>query len=100
MKPLPPTPELLAVAERVVWFKPPAEALKAPVHFLAHVMTFGTAEDLRALQGIITMKDFQDVLDNAPAGIFDQRSWAYGHLKCGRSPAPPLPVRRFLDQLP
>ena len=49
MKPLPETPELLAVAERVVWFKPPSEALADPVHFLAHVMTFGTTEDLQAL---------------------------------------------------
>jgi hypothetical protein len=46
MKPLPETPELLAVAERVVWFKPPRETLADPVHFLAHVMTYGTVEDL------------------------------------------------------
>ena len=48
MKPLPATPELLSVAERVVWFKTPSEALADPVHFLAHVMTYGTVEDLRA----------------------------------------------------
>jgi hypothetical protein len=59
MKPLPETRELLAVAERVVWFKAPAEALAA--------------------------------------GVFDARSWAYGSLKCGREPAPPLPVRRGLE---
>ena len=97
MKPLPQSPELLAVAERVVWFKPPAEALAEPAHFLAHVMTFGTAEDLRALDGIVAIEDFADVLDHAPPGIFDQRSWAYWNLKCGRSPAPPLPVRRGLQ---
>ena len=28
MRPLPPSPELLAVAGRVVWFKPPADALE------------------------------------------------------------------------
>jgi hypothetical protein len=38
MKPLPATPELLAVAERVVWFKAPSEAL-------AHLRQFA-AEDL------------------------------------------------------
>lgn len=37
---LPETPELLAVAERVVWFKPPSEALADPVHFLAHVCEY------------------------------------------------------------
>jgi len=53
MKRLPETRELLAVAERVVWFKTPAEALADPVHFLAHVMTYGTVEDLRALDGVV-----------------------------------------------
>jgi hypothetical protein len=47
MKPLPETPELLVVAERVVWFKTPSETLADPIHFLAHVMTYGTVEDLR-----------------------------------------------------
>lgn len=95
MKPLPQTPELLAVAERVVWFKSPSETLADPTHFLAYVMTYGTAEDLRALDGLVGMEDFREVLDNAPPGIFDPRSWAYWNLKCGRSITPPLPVRRF-----
>jgi hypothetical protein len=55
MKPLPLTPELLNVARRVVWFKEPEETLSDPVHFLAHVMTYGTAEDLRALEALWTM---------------------------------------------
>ncbi len=97
MKPLPETPELLAVAKRVVWFTPPAEALADPVHFLAHVMTYGTAEDLRALDGVAGLNEFKETLDNAPAGVFDARSWAYWNLKCGRAPAPPLPVRRGLE---
>ena len=70
MKPIPETPELLAVAERVVWFKPPHEALTEPVHFLAHVMTYGTLEDLRALRGVIGPDEFREVLDNAPPGVF------------------------------
>jgi hypothetical protein len=97
MKPLPETPELLEVAKRVVWFKPPTEALADPVHFLAHVMTYGTAEDLRALDAIAGPNEFRETLDNAPAGIFDARSWAYWNLKCGRTPAPPMPVRRGLE---
>jgi hypothetical protein len=62
MKPIPETPELLAVAERVVWFKPPREALAEPFHFLAHVMTYGTVEDLRALDGIIGPDEFREAL--------------------------------------
>jgi hypothetical protein len=100
MKPLPATPELLSVAERVVWFKAPSEALADPVHFLAHVMTYGTVEDLRALEGVAGQREFREALEQAPPGIFDARSWAYWNLKCGRVPAPPLPVRHgVLDTL-
>ncbi len=97
MKPLPVTPELLNVARRVVWFKDPEKALADPVHFLAHVMTYGTVEDLKALTGIVGKEDFSEVLDNAPPGIFDARSWAYWNVKCGRQPAPPLPTRTGLQ---
>src|SRR5688572_3291340 len=34
---LPATPELLAVARRVVWFRQPKETLADPILFLAHV---------------------------------------------------------------
>ena len=93
MNPLPETPELLNVARRVIWFKKPEEALTDPVHFLAHVMTYGTVEDLRALEGVVGQREFREALEHAPPGIFDARSWAYWNLKCGRVPAPPLPVR-------
>lgn len=93
MNPLPRTPELLSVARRVVWFKEPADALADPILFLSHVMTYGTAEDLAAIRGSVDRDAFRAVLDNAPPGIFDRRSWAYWHLICGRDPAPPLPSR-------
>ena len=96
MKPLPITPELLNVARRVVWFKTPEEELTDPVHFLAHVMTFGTPEDLKALQGIVGKDEFCEVLEKAPPGVFYVRSWAYWNLKCGRQPTPPLPTRTDL----
>lgn len=98
MKLLPATSELLAVAERVVWFKTPAEALTNPVHFLAHVMTYGTPEDLGALEGLVGRDEFRETLEHAPPGIFDARSWAYWNLKYGRVPVPPLPVRRGIQE--
>jgi len=85
MKWLPETPQLLAVAE--------------PIHFMAHLMTYGTPEDLRTLQDVVGIDDFREVLDNAPPGVFDKRSWAYWNLKCGRSPAPPMPTRLGLQPL-
>jgi hypothetical protein len=100
MKPFPATPELLSVAERVVWFKSPLEALADPIHFLAHVMTYGTVEDLRALEGLAGRREFTETLEHAPPGVFDARSWAYWNLKCGRKPAPPLPVRQRVQPAP
>jgi len=97
MKPLAETPALLAVAARVVWFKSSSEALADPVHFLAHVMTYGTVEDLRALDGAAGPDDFRETLEHAPPGVFDARSWAYWNLKYGRVPVPPLPVRRGVE---
>jgi hypothetical protein len=97
MKPLPSTPELLTVARRVVWFKEPAEALSDPVALLAHVMTYGTVEDLAAVRTVVGKDEFREVLDHAPPGIFDRRSWAYWNLICGRRPPPPLPTRMGLQ---
>ena len=77
MKTLPATPELLQVARRVMWFEEPARALAEPVQFLAHVMVFGTVEDLKALRGIVAKDDYREVLERAPPGVFDARSWAY-----------------------
>ena len=71
-------------------------ALEDPIHFLAHVMTYGTVEDFRALQGVVNEQDFLEALENAPPGIFDPRSWAYWNLKYGRVPVPPLPARTGL----
>ena len=97
MKPLPVTPEILNVARRVVWFREPAEELTDPIHFLAYVMSIGTVDDLKALQGIVGKDEYCEVLVKAPPRIFDARSWAYWNLKCGRQPAPPLPVRAGLQ---
>ena len=96
MKSFEPTAELLEVAERVVWFKEPHQTLNDSIHFLTYAMRFGTAEDLAALDRAgINLTHFGKGLDNAPAGIFDERSWAYWNLKCGRKVVPPLPVRNL-----
>lgn len=96
MKKLPATPDLLRVAQRVVWFKRPDEALADPIHFLAHLMTYGTVEDLRTVRNVIGRNEYLEVLERVPAGIFDARSWTYWNLVMGRSPAPPMPSREAL----
>jgi hypothetical protein len=100
VKTLPATPELLAVARRVMWFEEPEKALAEPVQFLAHVMVFGGVEDLKALRGIVGKDEYREVLEHAPPGLFDARSWAYWNFVCDRQPTPPLPVRTLPPMRP
>ena len=90
------TPESLQVAGRVIRFEEPERSLADPAQLLAHVVMCGTIEDLKALRGIIDDDENREVLELAPPGIFDARSWAYWNLVCGRKPSPPLPVRTGL----
>ena len=95
MKPIPPTPEILSAARRIVWFEPPMQALSNPIRFMAYAMTHALPEDMRLIRRYVSDDDFREALDQAPAGIIDPRSWAYWNLKMGRHPAPAMPVRTF-----
>lgn len=95
MKPLKLTPELERVAQRTLWFKPPEEAIRDPVHFIAHVLTYGAHQDVRTLRQQISDQELAEAIRNAPPGIFDARSWTYWNLKIGRYPPPPLPERKL-----
>ncbi len=90
-----PSAELTAVARRVIWFKPPEEALADKTLFLAHVMTYGTVEDVVTTQKHFSAEEFRAALENAPAGVFDARSWAYWNTVLGRTPVPAMPRRRL-----
>lgn len=93
MKPIKLTAELERVARRCVWFKPPEQAVAYPEHFIAHVLTYGTHDDVKALRRQVGDAELREAIDNAPAGVFDARSWAYWHLVLGRPDAPPMPRR-------
>jgi hypothetical protein len=95
MKPLPMNAELQALAQRVIWFEAPEQALANPVRFLAYVMTYGTPEDVSAVRRYVGQEGFTEALDKAPPGILDERSWAYWNAMAGRYPAPSMPQRRF-----
>ena len=89
------SPELMEVARRVVWFKPPEKTLAAPFFFLAHLMTHGTYEEVAIAKRYFTADEFRQALDNAPPGVFTARSWAYWNTAFGRVPVPPMPKRRL-----
>ncbi len=95
MKPIPLNGTTEAIARRVVWFVPPAEALEEPIRFMAYAMKHATHDDMKVLRHYVSDEDFREALDKAPPGIIDPRSWSYWNSVMGRYPAPPLPKRTF-----
>lgn len=95
MKPIPLTPEVEALARRLVWFEAPEDAVSDAVRFAANAFARGTYEDMQVLRVFLNDDDLREALDNAPPGIIDARSWAYWNSKLGRYPAPPMPARKF-----
>ena len=95
MTPIPLTPEIEAVARRIVWFETPQQAIADPVRFIAYAMANATHEDMKIIRRHVTDEEFLEALDKAPPGIIDPRSWAFWNSKMGRYPTPPQPVRRF-----
>lgn len=95
MKVLPLTPELERVAGRCVWYLPAREAIADTNHFISHVLTYGTHDDVKAVREYLSDDDLSEVLDHAPPGVFDPRSWAYWNLMVGRYETPPMPARKL-----
>lgn len=89
------TPALRRTAERCLWYQSPERAVDDPARLVAHILTYGSIEDISVLRLQFTNDDIRDALDAAPAGVFDARSWAYWNLVVGRERAPELPQRRF-----
>ncbi len=87
--------ELAAIAKRVVWYQAPDATLENRKLFLAHVMTYGTLDEIRAVRREWGERCFAEVLDDPPPGIFDPRSWVYWNLVLDRDPSTPLPVRQI-----
>jgi hypothetical protein len=94
VKPIPLNEQTSALAERLVWFEPAAQALADPIRFMAYAFARATHEDMKLLRNYLDDADLSEALDKAPPGIIDPRSWSYWNLKMGRYPAPP-PPRRF-----
>jgi hypothetical protein len=99
MKALPCNADMLKVAPNVIWFEPPERALADPVRFLAYLMTYGTAEEVAVVMRYVGLDELREVLELAPPGIFDERSWNYWHLMTGRHPPPPMPTRIIPDEV-
>ena len=88
-------PNLLAVAKRVVWFKPPEETLRDTTLFLNHAMTYGGVRDVLTVREHFDDEALRHALREAYPGVFDPHSWAYWHTVLGVTPVPELPTRKI-----
>ena len=96
MSPLPLTPEMMAIARRLVWFEAPEQALSDPVRFMAYAMARADAADMAEIRRHVSDGEFAYAIEHAPPGIIDPRSWWYWNLIIrGRQPPPAMPVRRL-----
>jgi hypothetical protein len=87
--------EIGSIAERMMWWQPAERTLKRPLRFVAQVMAIGSFEEIERVRARYGERAFGRALAEAPAGVFDARSWQYWHLVLGRAPVPPLPTRHF-----
>ncbi len=83
------------LANKLVWWKTPEEALKDRKRILVQVMVYGTAQDLVVAKDFFSDEDFLEVLEDPPSAIFDPRSWAYWNLMYDQYPAKPMPKRKL-----
>jgi len=83
---------------KYIWWKSVEESMLMPDRVIAQVMNIGDYTDVQELADKIGDTALQDVLMNAQAGQFNERSWAYWHYRLGLShldEIPPLPERIF-----
>lgn len=86
------------LAKKYVWWEKPAEASRGRQRLVAQVMNLGDYDDVQRVAQRLGDKFLREVLRNAEAGQFDERSWAYwsyrlGIVRPGEAP-PPLPARK------
>ncbi len=89
---------LKPLASKYVWWKTPDEALALPQRVMAQVMNMGDYADVQAMAKQVGDEVLREVVSQAEAGQFYERSWAYWHYRLGLAGLdrlPALPVRRF-----
>jgi hypothetical protein len=85
-------------ASKYIWWKTPDEAVTLPQHVIAQVMNIGDYDDVQLLVAQLGDEVLREVLMQAQAGQFNERSWVYWHYRLNlatRGHVPAMPVRRF-----
>ena len=85
----------VSMAQKYVWWKPPAETLAEPVLLVAQIMTMGTLEDAQWMLSCTSNDELRAVLRDPPVGVINGRSWTYWQRRLNGDPIPPPPTRVF-----
>jgi hypothetical protein len=86
------------LAAKYIWWKAASEAVQTPERIVAQVMNIGDYDDVQELVKRTGEDYLQNVLANAEAGQFNERSWAYWHYRLDVAKpgaVPPMPSRRI-----
>lgn len=81
-------------ARKYMWWKTPQDAVAKPLRVIAQVMDIGDYHDVQRLIDLVGEAVLKQALEQAEAGQFGARSWAYWHYRLGlaepgRVPAAP-----------
>jgi hypothetical protein len=85
-----------SLAQKYMWWTTPAEASKNQARLVAQVMNIGDYDDVQRVARELGDEYLRNVLRNAEAGQFDERSWSYWHYRLGLArpgELPPMPAR-------
>lgn len=89
------SPQLDLLAKKYVWWESTAWAYDHSDILLANIMNLGDWNDIKNLRQIVGDETLKALLENAPPGSFNYRSWDYWHIKFDMLPIPPLPTRNL-----
>jgi hypothetical protein len=87
---------LMKMAAKYLWWKQNPDGVAQPERIVAQVMNIGDYQDVQTLVKVIGDAYLKQVLANAEAGQFNERSWAYWHYRLGLAApgeVPPMPQR-------
>lgn len=74
---------ILKKMTKYLWWKTPEEALEKPEQIVSQVMNIGDYSDVCLLAHEIGDQGLREVLQQAEAGEFEERSWYYWHYRLG-----------------
>ena len=81
--PLPATPELVEIADKMWWNGDPWTILRNRVVFLRHALDYALEEDCEFLWRTIPREDWVHMLTTARPGQVSMRSWKYWSWRAG-----------------